>query len=140
MRALNRARHGTHPTGARVKRPVTSFVLALVSLVVSPILVYFEVIVLLLSGMIIYEPANATVLKVLSVVVTIAIGLTTLVIPVLAAFIGSKVRTASKAAPIPRAGLATAALVISGIVIAGVVLIQVYLILMVFGTCSFEGC
>lgn len=123
-----------------MKRPVTSFVLALVSLVVSPIVVYFEVVALLLAGMIIYEPANATVLKVLSVVVAIAIGLIALIVPVLAFVIGSKVRAASKAAPIPRAGLATAAMVIAGIVIAGVVLAQVYLILMVAGVCSFEGC
>lgn len=123
-----------------MKRPVTSFVLALVSLVVSPLLVFFELTALLLAGMVIYEPANATVLKVLSVVVVIAIGLIALAVPVLAFVMGSKTRVASKMTPIPRAGLATAAMVIAGIVIVGVLLTQVYIILMVLGVCSFDGC
>jgi len=123
-----------------MKRPVAPFVLALVSVILSPALVFFEMIALLFADMVNYEPSNPTAVKVLTVIITIAIGAIALAVPIITLVMGSKVRGASKVTPIPRAGFATAAMVIAGIVTAGVVLAQVYMILMVLGKCSLEGC
>ncbi|MBM3670126.1 MAG: hypothetical protein FJW97_08970 [Actinobacteria bacterium] len=123
-----------------MKRPVVTFVLALVSVVLSPTLIFFEMVALLFADMVNYEPSNSTAVKVLTVVIVIAIGAIALAVPIIALAMSSKVRAASTVTPIPRAGIATAAMVIAGIVTAGVVLAQVYMILMVFGKCSLEGC
>ena len=123
-----------------MKRPITFFVLALVSLVVSPILVVLELSALFLSGMVNAEPSNSAVIKVLSVAVVVAIALLALALPVIAVIGGSKARAASKQAQAQGSGLATAAVVIAGIVTAGVLIAQVYYVMMVTGTCSLEGC
>ena len=123
-----------------MKRPVTSFILALVSLILSPILVVLELSALFFAGMVIYEPANSTVVKVLSAMVVIIIGLVALALPLLAIMSGRKARAASRTAQTGGTGLATASLVIAGIVTAGVVAAQVYYVLMAFGSCSLEGC
>ena len=123
-----------------MKGPVAPFVLALVSMVLSPTLVFFEMAALFFADMVNNEPSNSTAVKVLTVVIVIAIGAIALAVPIIALVMGSKVRAGSKLTPIPRAGLATAAMVIAGILTAGVVLAQAYMILMVFGKCSLEGC
>jgi len=123
-----------------MKRPVSSFVVALVSVVLSPTLVFVEMVALLFAGMVNYEPSNSTAVKVLTVIIVIAIGLVALAIPVIAFIMGRKARAASTLELMPRAGLATAAMVIAGIVTVGVVLAQVYMILMVVGACSLDGC
>lgn len=123
-----------------VRRPGASFAVALVSVILSPLVVFFEFTALLFAGMVNAEPSNAAVVKVVTVLVVIVIGLVALAIPVIALVMASKARAASRLMPMPRAGLATAAMVIAGIVTAGVVLAQVYMILMIFGNCSLDGC
>lgn len=123
-----------------MKTPVAPFVLALVSLILAPILVWVEFIALLFSGMVVAEPANSTLEKALTVVVVVLIGLVALVVPLVALVKGRKARAVAKSTSASASGLATASLVIAGVVTAGVVIAQVYMILMVFGFCSLEGC
>jgi hypothetical protein len=123
-----------------VKRPVTSFVLALVTVFLSPIVIFIEFTALFGAGMITYEPANPLWVKIISVVVVILIGLFALAVPALAVILGIKARAIAKSTPTKGAGLATAAVVIAGIVTAGVFVFQVFVILTVLGECSLDGC
>ncbi|MDA3022113.1 MAG: hypothetical protein O2943_05535 [Actinomycetota bacterium] len=123
-----------------MKRPVTSFVLALVSVILSPILIFIEYTALFLAAMITYEPSNPPVVKVLSIAVVVAIALVALVIPVIALRAGIRARSAAKSTQTKGAGLATAAVVIAGLVTVGVLAAQVYVLLMSFGSCSLDGC
>lgn len=123
-----------------MKRPVTAFVLALVSVVLSPILFIVELSSLFFAGMVGAEPSNPLVIKALAVALVVAIGLLAWAVAVLPLVMGSRARSASKSMSAHGSGLATAAMVIAGIVMAGVFASQVYLILMVVGECSLEGC
>lgn len=123
-----------------MRRPVTSFVLALVTVIVAPILVFIEGTALLGASMVTYEPANPLWVKVLSVVIVVVIGLLALGLPVIALIAAARARTAAKSDPTRGAGLATSALVIAGIVSVGVLLAQVYFILPAAGACSLDGC
>ena len=116
-----------------MKRPVTSFVLALVTVFLSPIVIFIEFTALFGAGMITYEPANPLWVKIISVVVVILIGLFALAVPALAVVLGNKARAIAKSTPTKGAGLATAAVVIAGIVTAGVFVFQVFVILTVLG-------
>lgn len=116
-----------------MKRPVSSFVLALISLVLAPIVIFIEFTALFGAAMITYEPNNSPIVKVIAVAVVILIGLFALAVPALALFLGMKARAAAQSIPTEGVGLATAAIVIAGIVTAGVVAAQVYFILMVVG-------
>lgn len=116
-----------------MKRPVSSFVLALISLVLSPIVIFIQFTALFGAAMITYEPNNSPIVKALAVAVVILIGLLALAVPVLALVLGTKARTAAQSIPTEGTGLATAAIVIAGIVTAGIVVVQVYFILMVVG-------
>lgn len=146
--ALHSRRHGPalacgHETDVKatdVKRPVTAFVLALVSVILSPVLFIFELSALFFAGMVTYEPANSIIVKILSIALVIVIGLLALIVPVIALILGIRARAAAKTGSTGGGGLATAAAVIAGIVTAGVLAGQVYLILMVVGSCSLEGC
>ena len=111
-----------------MKSPVTSFVFALVSVILTPILLFIEFTVLFGVAMITYEPANPLWVKIIAVVALILIGLFVLAVPVLALIMGTKSRAAARSVPTKGAGLATAAMVIAGIVTAGVVVAQVYVI------------
>lgn len=123
-----------------MRRPATAFVLAVVSVILSPILLMVEFTALLFAAMVTYEPANSLVVKVLSVALVVAIGLVVVIIPVIALTTGVRARAAVKAASSGGGGLATAAIVIAGIVTVGVLAGQVYLILMAVGSCSLDGC
>ena len=121
-------------------RPITAFVLALASVILTPVLLFIEFTALFFASLVTYETANPLWIKVIVVVVVILIGLFTLSVPLAALIVGIRARAAAKLAPTKSAGLATAAVVISGIAVAGTILSQVYLILMSIGLCSFEGC
>lgn len=121
-------------------RPVTAFVLALASVILTPVLLFIEFTALFFASMVTYEPANPLWVKVIVVVVVVLIGLFTLSVPVAALIVGIRARAAAKLAPTKGAGLATAAVVIAGIVAAGTAAVHVYLILMSIGLCSLEGC
>ena len=113
-----------------MKRPVTSFILALVSVILAPILFFIEFTASFFAAMVIYEPANPLWIKIISVIVVILIGLLSLSVPVLAVIMGVRARATAKLVPTEGAGLATAAIVIAGIVTAGVAALQLYIILM----------
>lgn len=123
-----------------MKRPVISFVLAMASVVLSPVLAFIETSALFFAAMVTYEPANPLWVKVLSVAVVLFIGLLAFTVPVIALIVGTKARATARSTQTGGAGLATAAVVIAGIVAAGVVVAQVYLILMATGACSLDGC
>jgi hypothetical protein len=123
-----------------MNRPVTSFVFALVTVFLSPILLFIEFTALFGAGMITYEDANPLWVKIISVVVVILIGAFAVAVPALALFMGIKARAVAKSTPTKGVGLATAAVVIAGIVTAGVVMSQVFVILSVLGECGLDGC
>ena len=123
-----------------VKRPGTAFVLALVGVFVAPILVIFELSALFLAGMIVAEPTNALIVKILAVTLVVLIAVVAVAIPLIALILGSRARAAARATQGSSTGLATAAMVIAAIVTAGVLVAQIYYILMVVGSCSLEGC
>ena len=116
-----------------MKRPVTSFVLALVTVVLSPIVIFIEYTAAIGAAMITYEAANPIWVKIIAVVVVILIGLFSLAVPALVVIMGIRARAVATSTQTKGAGLATAAVVIAGIVTAGVVVFQVYLILTAFG-------
>ncbi len=116
-----------------MKRPVTAFVFALASVILTPILLFIEFTALFGAGMITYEEANPLWVKIIAVIVVILIGLIVVAVPALAVVIGIKSRAAAKSTQTKGVGLATAAVVIAGIVTAGVVVGQVSLILTAFG-------
>jgi len=101
-----------------------SLVLAIVSLLVTPVVLWVQTIALLLADMITYEPSNPVWVKVLAVVVVIALGVGALLLP-LFAFL-SNARVASR--------------VIAGVALGVWGLAQLFFIGLVFGVCSFEGC
>ncbi len=115
-----------------MKGPILSFVLALVSVVLSPILIFIEFTALFGAAMITYEPANPLWVKIIAIAVVILIALLAVAVPVLAVFIGIKVRAVAKSTQLKGAGLATAAIVIAGVVAAFVVAFQLFTILTSF--------
>jgi hypothetical protein len=123
-----------------MRRPITSVVFALISLVLSPILLMIELSALLFAGMVIAEPVNEPWVKVLSGALVIVVGLLALALPIIAIAMGAKARAAARSTPTTGAGLAVAAMVIGGLVTAVVLAAQVYLVLMVTGGCSLDGC
>lgn len=125
---------------ADVKRPGTSLVLALASLILSPILIFIEVVALIFAAMVSAESANPLWVKVLSGAVVFAVGLLTLAVSVIALMSSTRARAASKATSTSGAGVATAAVVIAGIVTAGVLVAQVFIVLWAMGVCSLDGC
>ncbi len=113
-----------------MKRPVASFILALVSVILAPILFFIEFTASFFAAMVTYEPANPLWIKIIVVIVVILIGLLSLSVPVLAVIMGVRARANAKLVPTEGAGLATAAIVIAGIVTVAVAAIQLYIILM----------
>ena len=123
-----------------MRRPVTSFALALVSVILTPVLIFIEFTALFFAAMVTYEATNPLWVKIISVIVVILIGLLTLSVPVITIIMGARARAAAKATPTKGSGLATATVIIAGLVTAGAVVAQVYLILITFGQCSLDGC
>ena len=135
-----RATHGIHAELSEMKQPIAPFVLALVSLILAPILVWIEFIALFLSGMVVAEPSNDAWVKALAVVVVVVLGVITVALPVIALAKARKARALATRDPESGSGLATSAMVIAGLATLGVVAAQIYILLMVFGACSLEGC
>jgi len=123
-----------------VKRPITALVLALVSFILCPGLLFMEMTALLFSDMVINEPSNSGLVKAMTVVVAIAIACVAIALPVVTLVVGVRARSAAKVAQASGADVALAAVVIAGIALAGVVMFQVYVMLMIAGYCSLEGC
>ena len=123
-----------------MKRPITPFVMALVSLILCPILLVIELSALFFAGMVTYEPSNPLAIKILVVAVPIVIALVTLALPLVALRLGIRARSAARSEGTGGSGLATAAVVISALVTLGVLAAQVYYLLMVFGNCGLDGC
>lgn len=124
----------------QLKHPVTALVLALAGVVVCPSLLVIELSAMILSAMVISEPANSLLVKVLSVVVVILVGLLVSAIATFT-FISSRTsRATAQSMSSTAIGLASAAVVISSVVAAVVVLAQLYLLLVAGGLCSLEGC
>lgn len=119
-----------------------AFVMALISVILCPLFLYFEVVAFLLAAMIIYEPSNPLFIKIISLVVVILIGSGTVALPFTAFVMGKRARNAIRShdTPIVGASKALAAQVIAGVVAAGVVIAQVFLILWAAGVCSLDGC
>ncbi len=119
-----------------------AIVVALISAVVCPLLLYFEVVAFLLAAMIIYEPSNPLFIKIASVVAVVLICAVAIALPLTAFVMGKRARNFIKVSDTPIAGAskALAAQVISGVVFAGVVIVQIFLILWAAGVCSLDGC
>jgi len=119
-----------------------AFVVALISVIICPLFLYFEVVAFLLAAMIIYEPSNPLLIKIASVVAVILICAVAVALPVTAFIMGKRARNASRSPDTPIAGAskALAAQVIAGVVFACVVIVQIFLILWAAGVCSFDGC
>lgn len=119
-----------------------AFVVALISVIVCPLLLYFEVVAFLLAAMIIAEPSNPLIIKIISPVVVILICAVAVALPVTAFVMGKRARNFIRLSDTPIAGAskALAAQVISGVVFAGVVIVQIFLILWAAGVCSLDGC
>lgn len=116
-----------------MNRPGVSFVLALLSIILSPILVFIEFTAWFGAAMISYEPANALWTKILSFAFVGLIALLALALPVLAIRSGRRARAAAKLAGAGGSGLATSAVVIGVVVVAGVLAAQVNFLFAAFG-------
>jgi hypothetical protein len=119
-----------------------AFVVALISVIVCPLLLYFEVVAFLLAAIIIAEPSNPLIIKIISPVVVILICAVAVALPVTAFVMGKRARNFIRLSDTTIAGAskALAAQVISGVVFAGVVIVQIFLILWAAGVCSLDGC
>ncbi len=124
-----------------------ALLLAVISVVVSPWLVWIELVALLLADMVTYERANPFWVKVAVVVAVLLIAALTFVLPVAALITGKRARSfiapgAIAPGEIVAAGArkALASQVIAGVVLALVVAAQAYFVLMVEGICSLDGC
>ncbi len=119
-----------------------AIVVALISAVVCPLLLYFEVVAFLLAAMIIYEPSNPLFIKIASVVAVVLICAVAIALPLTAFVMGKRARNFIKVSDTPIAGASKAltAQVISGVVFAGVVIVQIFVILWAAGVCSLDGC
>lgn len=101
-----------------------AWIFAIVGVVTTPLLLFFELTTWLLAAMILAEPSNADVVKVLAVIAVVGLAVLALVAPLIAVF----------------SHKAIGARVIAGITMAGWLLAQLYLVGMAVGACSLEGC
>ena len=117
-------------------------VVALISVIICPLFLYFEVVAFLLAAMIIYEPSNPLFIKIASVVAVILICAVAVALPVTAFIMGKRARNFIRISDTPIAGASKAltAQVIAGVVFAGVVIVQIFVILWAAGVCSLDGC
>jgi hypothetical protein len=119
-----------------------ALLLALISVVVSPWLVWIEIVALLFADMVTYEPKNPLWVKVAVVVAVVLIAALSFVLPVAALITGKRARSAIAPGEIVAAGArkALASQVVAGVVLALVVAAQAYFVLMAEGICSLDGC
>jgi hypothetical protein len=119
-----------------------SLLLVLISVVVSPSLVWIELVALLFADMVTYEPENPLWVKVAAVVAVVFIAALALALPVAALVAGKRARSSTASSENVAAGArkALASQVIAIVVIALVVAAQIYFILMAAGACSLDGC
>ncbi len=119
-----------------------ALVLAIVSVLACPVLLFIEVVALMGSAMIIYEQSNPPLVKVIAVVVVFLIGAVAVALPVVALIMGGRARKVVMTPDAPMAGSSKAlvAQVIAGLVLAGAVLVQIFVILWSAGVCSLDGC
>jgi hypothetical protein len=110
------------------------------SVILSPIMLWLEVVALLFSSMVVAEPANPLFVKAITVVVVVVLGLLALALPIAGLVMGSRARKVAPVEPHTGAGMALASVVIGGVVSAVVLLVQGYLVLWAAGVCSLEGC
>lgn len=132
--------HEAQREAHRMRRPVTALVLALVSLILCPGLLFSEMIALIFSATVINEPANTVPVKVLTMVVVVAIAGVTVALPALTLRMGIRARSAAISTQSGGADVALAAVVIASVVTAGAIAGQIYLILMGSGICSLDSC
>ena len=123
-----------------MKRPGAAFVLALVSLILCPILIFVEFTAAFFAAMVNNESANPAWVKVLTIALVVLIALVGLVFSLFVMRNAIKSRAGSKLEATGGSGLATVALVIAVIAFAGYVLGQVYMILATAGICGLDGC
>lgn len=119
-----------------------AFVVALISAIVCPLLLFAEIVAVMLADMITYEPGNPLIIKIASVVAVILICAVAVALPVTALIMGNRARNFIRLSDTPTAGAskALAAQVIAGVVFAGVVIVQIFVILWAAGVCSLDGC
>jgi hypothetical protein len=117
-------------------------VLSLVGLIVCPVLLFMEVVAFMLADMIIYEPSNPLVIKIIAGVVVIVSGVGTVALPCTAFIMGGRARSVIRVRDTPVAGasMSLVAQVIAGVVVVGVVLVQIFMVLWAAGVCSLDGC
>jgi uncharacterized membrane protein YqjE len=113
---------------------------ALVSVIVSPVVVVVEFIALMILARAIYGPEYSLVAKAVSVAVLVALGLIALALPVTAVITGTRARAAARLMATQKSGVATAAVVIGAIVTVGIAVAQVYVALLGTGVCGLDGC
>lgn len=102
----------------------TSLVLAIVSIFVTPVVLWVQTIALLLADMIVYEPSNPGWVKFVAVISVVALGVAGLLLP-LWVFVANK---------------SVASRVIAGVMMGLWGLAQLFYLGLIFGVCSFEGC
>ena len=119
-----------------------AFVVALISAIVCPLLLFAEIVAVMLADMITYEPGNPLIIKIASVVVVVLICAVAVALPVTAFAMGKRARNFIRLSDTPIAGASKAltAQVIAGVVFAGVVIVQIFVILWAAGVCSLDGC
>jgi hypothetical protein len=115
---------------------------SLIGVLVSPFLLFFQVVFLLGASMIMYEPSNPWWVKLIAFVIAILIGAVAIALPVISFVMGKRARRVITTSDVPVAGArrAVASQVISVIVLALGVVVEIYLVLMEAGVCSFDGC
>ena len=117
-----------------------ALLVALVSVIVSPVVVVVEFIALMILARAIYGPEYSLVAKAVSVAVLVALGLIALALPVTAVITGTRARAAARLMATQKSGVATAAVVIGAIVTVGIAVAQVYVALLGTGVCGLDGC
>jgi hypothetical protein len=105
-----------------------AFVVALISVIVSPFLLFIEIVALMLADMIIVEPSNHLFIKIIALVVVILICAVTVVLPIIAFLMGKRARDSIKSSNTPMVGAskALATQVIAGVVLAVIVIVQIF--------------
>ena len=127
---------------SKSRKATIALVLAVISLVAAPALLWAELIVLYLGGWISSEPGvQIFVVAIVIVVICLAL-LIVFALPVAALLIARRARReiTAGAGSLSGSGNVKAAQIIAGITVAALLIGQVYFALMAFGICSFDGC
>lgn len=119
-----------------------ALVVSLIGALVSPFLLFFQVVFLLGASMIVYEPSNPVWIEIIFVLIVILIGALAIALPVTSFTMGKRARSVipTSDVPVARAGQAMASQVISAIVFLLCAGVEIYLVLLSLGVCSLDGC